>query len=219
MRPDDADAFVRSFTQETRFPFVPELRLRVASQMMPIWEATRRRDGRPEAPTPLWAFAWPGGLALARHVLDNQHLVAGQRVLDFGAGGGLVGIAAARAGAASVVACDVAPLAAAAQQANAALNDVRLSSQTHDMIGESLLGQFDVLLAGDVTYEWILSLRIEPWLRQAAADGLAVLLADAGRGHLPHIRLERLAEYDVPTSLELEVETQLRTTLWRVLGD
>jgi predicted nicotinamide N-methyase len=87
------------------------------------------------------------------------------------------------------------------------------------MIGQSLLGQFDVLLAGDVTYEWILSLRIEPWLRQAAADGLAVLLGDAGRGHLPHIRLEQLVEYDVPTSPELEDETHLRTTLWRVLGD
>lgn len=219
MHIDDADAFVRSYTQVTCFPFVPELRLRVASEMMPLWEATRRRDGRPNAPSPLWAFAWPGGLALARHVLDNQHLVAGQRVLDFGAGSGLVGLAAARAGAASVVACDVAPLAAAAQQANAALNDVSLTSQTHDMIGESLLGQFDVLLAGDVTYEWVLSLRIGTWLRQTAADGLAVLLADAGRGHLPQIPLERLAEYDVPTLLELEEEDHLPTTLWRVLGD
>jgi predicted nicotinamide N-methyase len=219
MPTDDADAFVRSYTQVTRFPFVPELRLRVASEMMPLWEATRRRDGRPEAPTPLWAFAWPGGLALARHVLDNPHLVSGLRVLDFGSGCGLVGLAAARAGAASVVACDVAPLAAAAQQANAALNAVSLTSRTHDLIGERLLGQFDILLAGDVTYEWILSLRIGSWLHQTAVDGLAVLLADAGRGHLPHLPLERLAEYDVPTLLELEDADHTRTTLWRVLPD
>jgi predicted nicotinamide N-methyase len=215
----DAEAFVLSVTRVTRFAFVPELRMRVASEMMPVWEATRRRDGRHAAPAPLWAFAWPGGLAVARHLLDNTDLVAGQRVIDFGAGGGLAGIAAAQAGAATVVACDVDPLAAVAQRANAALNDVCLTSHTHDMIGEPLRGQFDVLLAGDVCYEWVLSTRITPWLRQAAADGLLVLLADPGRGYLPQVGLERLVEYDVPTSLELEREDHLRTTLWRVLRD
>lgn len=215
----DAHAFVLSATHEQRLTFVPELRMRVASEMKPLWEAIRRRDGRPVAPAPLWAFAWPGGLAVARHVLDNPRLVAGQRVLDFGAGGGLAGIAAARAGAASVVACDVDPLAADAQRANAALNDVCLTSLTHDMIGEALHGQFDVLLAADVCYEWVLSQRIAPWLRQAAADGVFVLLADPGRGYLPQVGLEPLVAYDVPTSLELELEDHLRTTLWRVLGE
>jgi predicted nicotinamide N-methyase len=118
-----------------------------------------------------------------------------------------------------VVACDVDPLAAVAQRTNAALNDVCITSQTHDMIGEPLRGQFDVLLAGDVCYEWVLSKRIEPWLRQAAADGLSVLLADPGRGYLPQVGLERLDEYDVPTSLELEREDHMLTTLWRMVGD
>jgi predicted nicotinamide N-methyase len=202
-----------------RFPFVPELQLRVASQMTPLWEAVRQLDGRHAAQAPLWAFAWPGGLAVARYVLDYEHLVAGQRVLDFGAGGGLAGIAAARAGAASVVACDVEPLASVLQQANAALNDVDLTSSTRDMIGETLHGRFDVVLAGDVCYEWVLSQRITPWLHQAAVDGLLVLVADPGRGYLPRVGLEQVVEYDVPTSLELEREDHMRTAVWRLLGD
>jgi predicted nicotinamide N-methyase len=187
--------------------------------MVPLWDATKRRVGRDHIPAPFWAFEWPGGQALARHVLDNTHLVAGQRVLDFAAGGGLAALAAARAGAASVVACDVDPLASVVQQVNAELSDVQLTSRTQDIIGEPLHGEFDVVLAGDLCYEWVLSTRITPWLRRTAADGLLVLLGDPGRDYLPKTGLERLAEYDVPTSRELEVADHARTTVWRVLPD
>jgi predicted nicotinamide N-methyase len=218
MDPETA-AFVRALTHETRFPFLPELRARVADKMVPTWDATKQRVGRDDIPAPFWAFAWPGGQALARYLLDNPERVAGQRVLDFAAGGGLASIAAARVGAASVVACDVDCHATAMQYVNAELNGVRVMAMTKDFIGESLRGQFDVLLAGDVCYEWVLSTRTVPWLRQAAADGLLVLLGDPGRDYLPKSGLERLADYDVPTSRELEIGDISRTTIWRVLPD
>jgi len=211
------DAFVRSVTRVTRLPFVPELCVRVAPKMVPIWDATKRRVGRDDIPPPFWAFAWPGGQALARHVLDYPQLVVGQRVLDFAAGGGMAALAAARAGAASVIAYDVDPLASVAQQANADLSDVQIASRTRDIVGEPLHADFDVVLAGDVCYEWVLSTRIVPWLRRSAADGVLVLLGDPGRDYLPNAGIERLADYDVPTSRELEIADYSRTTVWRVL--
>jgi predicted nicotinamide N-methyase len=213
----DAGAFVRSVTQVTRFRFVPELPVRVAPKMVPIWDATKRRVGRDDVPAPFWAFAWPGGQALARHVLDNADLVAGKRVLDFAAGGGMAALAAARAGASSVIACDVDPLAAVVQQSNAELSDVQITSWTRDIIGDPLHGDFDVVLAGDLCYEWVLSTRIVPWLRQSAADGVLVLLGDPGRDYLPKTGLERLADYEVPTSRELEIVDVSHTTVWRAL--
>jgi predicted nicotinamide N-methyase len=211
------DAFVRSVTRVTRLPFVPELCVHVAPKMVPIWDATKRRVGRDDIPPPFWAFAWPGGQALARHVLDYPQLVVGQRVLDFAAGGGMAALGAARAGAASVIACDVDPLASVAQQANADLSDVQIASRTRDIVGEPLHADFDVVLAGDVCFEWVLSTRIVPWLRRSAADGVLVLLGDPGRDYLPNAGIERLADYDVPTSRELEIADLSRTTVWRVL--
>jgi predicted nicotinamide N-methyase len=215
----EAEAFVCSLTHETRFAFLPELRARVADKMVPTWDATKQRVGRDDLPAPFWAFAWPGGQALARYVLDNPERVAGLRVLDFAAGGGLASIAAARAGAASVVACDVDRHATAIQNVNAELSGVQITAVTRDIIGEGLHDHFDVVLAGDLCYEWVLSTRVIPWLRQTAAAGLLVLLGDPGRDYLPTSGLERVADYEVPTSRELEIADLSRTTVWRVLPE
>jgi predicted nicotinamide N-methyase len=215
----DADEFVRSVTQIISFPFLPELRVRVAPQMIPVWEATQHREGQEHLPAPFWAFAWPGGQAFARYILDHPDVVRGKRVLDFAAGNGLAAIAAARAGAAVAVASDVDRLARHAQAANAELNDVHIEARTQDVVGHSVHEEFDLVLAGDVCYEWVLATRIVPWLRQLAADGVVVLLADPGRKYLPETGLERLAVYDVPTLLDLEAKASMRTTLWRILPE
>ncbi len=215
---DDADdeTFVCAATVVVQPSFVPELTLRVAHALAPVWEALERRARR-SVPPPYWAFPWPGSLAFARYVLDHPELVARRRVLDFAAGSGLAGIAAAQAGAAFVRACDIDPVAAIAQRLNAALNDVSLETTTEDLIGRDL-DDIDVVLAGDICYERETSRRIVGWLRHLADQGLVVLLADPGRAYTPSKGLKRLATYDVPTTRELENSGQMQTTIWRVLS-
>jgi predicted nicotinamide N-methyase len=199
---------------------VPELWVRLASSatVMSLWQACQRRSGSIYAvPPPFWAFAWPGSLALARYVLDQPDLVAGRRVYDFGTGGGLAAIAAVKVQAASVVAVDIDPLAAAILPLNACLNgvsgiEVRVEDPTErDQVDA------EVVLAGDVCYDLEPSPRITAWLRKLARAGKTVILAEPGRAYAPAEGLERLAVYDVPTSRELESEERMRTTLWKVL--
>ena len=211
----DAEAFVRAATEVATVPLVPELRLHVAPTLVPLWEAVEQRVGG-SAPPPFWAFPWPGSVALARYVLDHSQLVVGRRVLDFAAGSGLAGVAAARSGAASVAAADIDPLAAAAQRLNAQLNGVTLEVCTADLVGSQQLGA-DVLLVGDVCYERTLAERIVPWLRQVANQGALVLLADPGRAYTPTSGLAQVATYEVPTTLELERAESMRTSVWQLL--
>jgi len=196
-------------------PLVPELRLYLAEQLVPLWQATEALAGQRQPP-PFWAFAWPGSIALARYLLDTPGLVSGKRVLDFGAGGGLAAIAATRAGAAQVVAADLDPLAAAVQPLNAELNGVTFESRCEDLVEREPALPVDVVLAGDVCYEREPSARITHWLRRQAASGALVLLADPGRSYAPADGLELLATYAIPTLHELESVTQKRTRLWRV---
>jgi predicted nicotinamide N-methyase len=192
---------------------VSELRVQVATELMPTWDAVERHFGH-AVPPPYWSFLWPGSEALARVLLDRPRLVAGRRVFDFGAGCGLAAIAAARCGAASVVACDTDPLAAASQQLNAQLNNVEIESLTRDPVGQLL--DTDLVLAGDVCYERGAGTRITAWLRQLVADGVEVMLADPGRAYAPRDGLEALAEFDVATTRELENADSMRTVVWRV---
>ncbi len=212
----DPGRFVRANTAVERPPLVPEIALHLASEVVPLWQSTETELAESGLPPPFWAFAWAGGQALARYLLDHPGQVAGRRVLDFAAGSGLQGIAALKAGACRVEAAEIDPFAAAALGLNAALNSVALTVVEDDLIGRSNPG-WEVVLAGDVCYEQPTAGRIEDWLRRLAAGGALVLLGDPGRSYLPGRGLERLAAYSVKTSRELE-DTDLRNAVvWRVL--
>jgi predicted nicotinamide N-methyase len=214
MTPEAACAFVVAQTVISRVPLVPEVALHLASEITPIWQATEQSLAREGVEPPYWAFAWPGGQALARFVLDHPSQVAGRRVLDFAAGCGIAAIAAARAGGA-VTAAEIDPLAAAAIRANAALNGVTVAVA----LGDPLLhpAEAEVILAGDVCYEARMTARVVPWLRAAAGRGITVLLADPGRAYLPREGLVPLARYDVPVTRELEDRLLRETIVYRVL--
>jgi predicted nicotinamide N-methyase len=206
--------FIRRNTIVAAPPLVPELRLHLASEITPIWHATEATLERTGLPPPYWAFAWPGGQALARHLLDRPALARGRHVLDFGAGSGLVAIAASRAGAAAVVAAEIDAFAAAAIALNAALNTVVVEVVIDDLVDRD--DGWDLVLAGDICYERPMAERVTAWLCTLAARGAVVLLGDPGRSYLPRDRLDELASYDVPTSRELEDREMRATGIWRL---
>ena len=209
----DLEAFVRRHTVQGQAALVPELTLWLASEITPIWQATEDWLAAENIAPPFWAFAWPGGQATARHLLDHPGLVAGRCVLDFAAGGGVAALAAARAGAASVEANEIDPLAIAAIGLNAAANGLVVTPLLGDLVGVPC--RWDLILAGDVCYEAPMTSRILPWLNDLAATA-EVWLADPGRAYLPGTGLETLAAYDVPTTLELEDRSRRRTVLYRL---
>ena len=212
----DPTIFVRRNTAITAPPLVPEIRLRLATEITPIWQATEETLARGAVPPPYWAFAWAGGQALARYLLDHPETVTGRAVLDFGAGSGLVAIAAAKAGAASVTAAEIDHFAAAAIAANAALNDVAIEVVTTDVL-DSGNRFWKLVTAGDICYEQPMADRAMRWLRRLAGRGATVLLGDPGRAHVPGVGLCELARYDVPTSHELEGRERCDGFVWRVL--
>ena len=204
--------FVRAHTRLAPVAFVPELVLYQADEPIALWERTEAGGG--EQPPPFWAFAWAGGQALARHLLDAPELVRGRDVLDLATGSGLVAIAAARAGARSVTANDIDPLALAAAAANAAANGVRLRLSEGDLLDTD--GRYGVVLAGDVCYSRDMAGRVLAFLRRAAASGSLVLIGDPGRAYLPADGLTADASYDVPVAEALETVRVRRTTVWRL---
>ena len=206
-------AFLLAHTHPARAPLVPEIAVYLSQQVVPLWQATEQRSGSQQSP-PFWAFAWPGSQVLARWVLDHPRLVRGKRVLDFAAGGGLAGLAAAHAGAAHVVACDLEPLAAVVQQLNARLNRLAIESVVADLVGTE--PDADVVLAGDVCYDRLQSPRIAGWLRRLAPTR-TVLLADPGRAYAPTDKVCELALFVVPTLEDLESAPMRTTRLLRLL--
>ena len=214
---DPAD-FVRRNTAIGRPPLVPEIALHLATEVTPIWQATEESLSRGAVPPPFWAFAWAGGQALARYLLDNPEVVRGREVLDIGSGSGIVAIAAAKAGAARVVAAEIDPFAAAAIAMNAPLNEVTVTVETRDLLDRAAAG-WGVALAGDVCYEEPMSRRIIGLLRRIAGRGRTALLGDPGRAYLPRFGLGELARYEVPTSRELEDREAREGVVWRVLPE
>jgi len=210
---NDPSAFVRAETTLAAPPLVPEIRLHLASEVVPLWQATEETLTRRGLPPPYWAFAWPGGQAIARHVLDNPDLLRGARVLDFAAGSGLAAIAAAKAGAANIVAAEIDEFALAAIALNARVNGVRVETISEDIVGWP--SAWDVVLAGDVCYERPMAERVARWFAALAAAGTQVLMADPGRAYLPREGLVEVARYEVPTSLDLEDRKQRETIVWR----
>jgi predicted nicotinamide N-methyase len=207
--------FVRANTIVSSAPLVPEIALHLASEVVPIWRATEDWLAARNVDPPYWAFVWPGGQALARHILDHPDSVAGKRVLDFAAGAGIAAIAAARAGAALVEATDIDPLAVAAIALNAAANGVTVAARIADLVGTPC--RWDLILCGDVCYEAPMTEHILPWMR-AMAETAPVWLADPGRAYLPQDGRTAFAHYTVPTTLELECRTAREVTLYRLAG-
>jgi predicted nicotinamide N-methyase len=212
---DDAAAFIRDHTILGHHAMVPEIRLYRATEITPIWQATEAWLAERNIDPPFWAFAWPGGVALARHILDNPGLVAGRRVLDFAAGCGIAAIACAMAGAALVEAAEIDPLAVAAIRLNAAENGARIIATGDDVVGTAC--RWDLILCGDVCYEAPMTAHILPWLR-GMAEQAAVWIADPGRSYLPHQGLEPFARYRVATTKELEDRAERAVVLYRLLG-
>jgi predicted nicotinamide N-methyase len=209
----DNAAFVRTHTMLDRTPFVPEITLHLASAITPIWQATEAWLAERNMDPPFWAFAWPGGQALARHVLDNPASIAGHRVLDFAAGCGIAAIACALSRAHSIEAAEIDPLACAAITMNAAANGVSVTLSAADIVGAEC--RWDVILCGDVCYEAPMTSIIMPWLRRMAREA-NVWIADPGRSYLPLSGLSAFARYRVPTTLELEDRTERMVTLYRL---
>ncbi len=212
--------FVAAHTVLRSPPLVPEIALHLASEVMTLWRETELNNAAVAAslgglPPPYWAFAWPGGSALARYVLDSPDAVAGRRVLDFGAGSGLVAIAAAKRGAHHVTAAELDPLSCAAIALNAGANNVSIEIESRDVIGH--VPAWDTVLAGDMCYERPLAEKLTAWLRVLAAAGVRVLIGDPGRTYFPQRGTERLATYTVPTSLDLEDRDVRETSVYAVL--
>lgn len=206
-------AFVVAHTLPGIAPLVPEVQLLLASEITPIWQATEDWLAERNIAPPFWAFAWPGSQALARHVLDHQHVAAGKRVLDFAAGGGLAAIACAMTGAMTVEAAEIDSLADVAILLNAAANGVSVGI-AGDVVGQAC--RWDLILCGDVCYEAPMTGHIVPWLRRMA-ETAEVWMADPGRSYTPQTGMVPFARYVVPTTRELEDRDQREVTLYRVL--
>jgi len=208
----DPQEFIQANTTPQRPPLVPEIRLHLASEIVPLWRKTEEEMAAEGVPPPYWAFAWAGGQALARYILD--HGLKRASALDFGSGSGLVAIAAAKAGAGHVLAADIDPFAAAAIAFNAAENGVAITVTQEDVIGR--VGGWDTILIGDMCYERPLAERLLTWLTARAKAGALVLMGDPGRTYFPKSGVEKLATYNVPTTRELEDREMRETSVYRL---
>jgi len=213
----DKSAFIRANTRLRPVPLTPEISLFVADEAVPLWHKTEEELGEAGLPPPFWAFAWAGGQALARYVLDNADLVRGKTVLDLASGSGLVGIAAMKAGATSVTVADIDSFACAAAALNAAENNVTITTSDNDLLAGDNPGAWDVILAGDIFYERDTAQRAYDFLSGHAARGVAVLIGDPGRSYLPRDKLRRIADYKVPVTRDLEDAEIKQTAVWSLL--
>lgn len=216
MNPTKPAGFIRAHTALLSPPLVPELRLHLAAEVYPLWRMTEEELGAVGVPPPFWAFAWAGGQALARYVLDHPETVRGKRVLDVASGSGLVAIAAALSGAASVEATDLDPFAREAIALNAAANGVTVVASARDVLGAYAPLAAEVVLAGDVFYEQPMADRMAAWLAACAANGALCLAGDPGRSYLPRRGLIEVAAYDVATTRVLEDREIRHTRVFRV---
>lgn len=214
----DPDAFIRANTKILSPPLVPEIRLHLAEESLPIWQKTEEELGEMNVPPPYWAFAWAGGQALARYLLDNPQLVAGRSVLDLGTGSGLQAIAAARAGAARVLAADIDRLALAATTLNAQTNRVTVELTQEDLLAGAHVEHFDVVLVGDLFYERQLAERVSVLIDAAVKRGSVVLIGDPQRNYFPKGRFQEACRYEVPVTRELEDALIKETAVWRAGG-
>lgn len=213
--PVSAAAFIRANTKLMAPPLVPEISLHLAEETLPIWQKTEEELGEMNMPPPYWAFAWAGGQALARYLVDNAQEVAGKRVLDLGSGSGLAAIAAMKAGAAGALAADIDALASAAVALNAAANGVVIDATTNDLLVGSSQG-FDVVLVGDLFYERELAEQTLKFIETGARSGSTVLIGDPQRNYFPKGRFEAVGAYSVRVTRELEDAEIKSAAVWRL---
>jgi len=207
--------FILANTSLIAPPLVPEIKLHLATEVVPLWRKTEEEFEAEGVPPPYWAFAWAGGQALSRYVLDNPETVVGKAVLDFGSGSGLVGIAAAKAGASSVLSADIDRFACAAIESNAQANSTHVDVTADDIISSA--PRWQAVLVGDMCYERPLAERLLIWLRELASSNALVLLGDPGRSYFPKSGVEKLATYQVQTTRELEDREIRETSVYRLL--
>lgn len=210
----DVPAFIRENTRVLAPSHVPELQLQLADDAVSLWELTEEQLGELGLPPPFWAFAWAGGQALARYLLDHPDTVRGRSVLDVASGSGLVAIAAMKAGAASALAADIDAFAAHAARLNAALNGVSIETSRADPVGQPTDAK--IVLVGDLFYERDLAPRVLDWLIDLHRAGKSVLIGDPGRTYLPRDKLEQIAAYDIPVTRALEDAELKRAAVWRL---
>lgn len=215
--PESRRAFILANTRLQSPPHTPELQLHLADEITPIWRMTEEALEEIGLPPPFWAFAWAGGQALARYVLDHPELVRGRQVIDFASGSGIVGIAAMKAGAARVLCADIDGFCQAALSLNQAANDVECDFTDADLL-DSPPPAVDVILAGDICYEKPMTDRVMAWLQAARIKGATVLIGDPGRSYFPKSGLEKLAEYQVETTRELEDFAVKKTSVWTLVS-
>lgn len=206
--------FIRGSTELLSPPHVGEIQLHLASEAHELWLKTEEELEEIGLPPPFWAFAWAGGQGLARYILDHPEIVAGKNVVDFASGSGVVAIAAAKAGAASVLAVDIDPWAKVAIAMNAEANGVALNITEANVVGTDI--NADVLLAGDVFYDKSFAELLFPWLTSQQKRGIRVLVGDPGRAYLPKQDLIAKEIYQVPVSRALEDSEIKRTTVWEI---
>lgn len=213
LTPANAPDFIAANTRLQPVPHAPEISLWLADEITPLWRLTEEELGEMGLPPPFWAFAWAGGQALARWLLDHPDQVAGRRVIDLATGSGLVAVAAAKAGAADVLAADIDPFCEAAVAANARSNGVEIAFTAENLLA-SPPPPVDLICAGDVFYEKPMAEAVLAWLKQAQANGTRVVVGDPGRTYFPKSGLTLLAEYTVPTTRELEDQEVKRSRVW-----
>jgi predicted nicotinamide N-methyase len=206
-------AFIATNTKLLAPPLVPEIRLHLAEESVPIWQKTEEELGEMNVPPPYWAFAWAGGQALARYLIDHPREVAGKRLLDLGSGSGLTAIAAMRAGAASVLAADIDRMALASVRLNTLANGVVVEATDRDLLAGPP-GGHEVVLVGDLFYERELADRVLTYISLAAGRGARVLIGDPQRNYFPKGRFQMVAQYEVPVTRELEDALIKRTAVW-----
>lgn len=202
-------------------PACAEIPLRLGTDIDTVWVAVEAGMDGTRVPTPFWSVAWVGGQALARHLLDHPETTKERRVLDVGAGSGLVAIAAALAGADRVTAAEIDPLARVAIVLNAEVNGVELQISGTDPLtldASRISPEFDVIVAGDLWYERQTAERVTPWLRRMAAAGLDVFVGDKRRAFFPKSGLRQLAHYQIETPENLEPKDTSDAGVWQVLA-
>ena len=214
LTPANAPDFIAANTRLQAVPHAPEISLWLADEITPLWRLTEEELGEMGLPPPFWAFAWAGGQALARWLLDHPDQVAGRRVIDLATGSGLVAVAAMKAGAASVLAADIDPFCAAAVAANATSNGVEIAFTDANLL-DAPPPPADLICAGDVFYEKPMAEAVLAWLKQAQANGTRVIVGDPGRSYKPADHLETLATYEVPVLTALEDSEVKRTSVYR----
>jgi predicted nicotinamide N-methyase len=209
----DRRAFILAQTRLLPVPHAPEIALHLADEATALWQKTEEELGEIGLPPPFWAFAWAGGQALARYILDHPEIVAGRNVLDFASGSGMVAIAAAKAGAASAQGSDIDAFAGEAMSLNAEANGVSITPRVKDLVGSD--EGWDVVVAGDVSYERDMAKSVTDWLERLSRRGAMVLIGDPGRTYLARERLESIADYRVPVTRALEDCEIKRAQVWR----